>query len=822
MKLKFKDIETNKEILEEVIQRDESLFANQYVIADNILSEHMSEAGRSNLRFNNVIAFCGDRGSGKSSCMKSFIQQKKAQTELKLVYLDTIDPSFFDDSHNILELVIGRLYGKIANHSVGEDEDDTLRDKRNKLLLKFDGVMRDLKFLAKAEDRERFYDSLQELDALSVGVNLQAKIAGLIDECLNFLGDFNFLIISIDDLDLNINQGYIMSEHIRKYLTNDKCIILIGVKVDQLIECVKNSLSRTSAISSDEAYEMAVKYVAKLIPVGYRVNMPVLDDYRKIELDYSCGDNTISFHSVQEAVTHQIFWKTGYLFYNSKGSNSYIVPDNLRSLRQLLHLLSSMDIHDRNSPEMLHSNQKIFKRYFFNTWTQQLDADGRLTVKKLIDNIDVQSFNKHVIDILNAMQDSASDSFNLHQYAYNITMGDVMAELMKMEQTETDHQNRLLLFFIRTLCSMQMYESYDFVTENIDTELFPSEVAGGVGEIYSTDALFSTTNKMQRIINGRYFSFRRNEVLPYRQKEENPRDFLLIDGQKLGDELKVLGSRIENLSEDDKKHFSVLEYFILSISRFAILKRKTDDYQVLPITSDPVYLTSFNYGTKNLVYDVLSPFFNIINLKTTYNRFNDSFQNGNRDCPDLYDYLESKEWSLLHKLITRNCRDYQKDIHGLLSDAVIRNGEVLTAITERIRANRNRRYKSSENCKLLAEFYKSIMDTGMNTYPRNPLERPYEIEFDFLKQICAVLNECDTNYFDAIYVKPEDADEDAVNVADIFIRATYRQSTILRKLKDNLHDLYGSKSPAGWKGLFPAGMDIPREQIIGILQDNIG
>ena len=120
-----------------------------------------------------------------------------------------------------------------------------------------------------------------------------------------------------------------MAEHIRKYLTNENSILLLSVKIEQLIEAIEINIQETQKIDNIDSHEMAIKYVTKLIPVSSRVNMPGLEDYCNHELSYVHTDKTgnevhIEYHSVKEAVTHSIFWTTGYLFYNSKGRSSLI------------------------------------------------------------------------------------------------------------------------------------------------------------------------------------------------------------------------------------------------------------------------------------------------------------------------------------------------------------------------------------------------------------------------------------------------------------------------------------------------------------------
>ena len=87
---------------------------------------------------NNIIAFCGERGEGKSSAMFTFINSlndldekilKDAGLEnskVKEVYFKSpivIDPSQFDGVHNILDIILAKLYEKFSNIYMDEKHD---------------------------------------------------------------------------------------------------------------------------------------------------------------------------------------------------------------------------------------------------------------------------------------------------------------------------------------------------------------------------------------------------------------------------------------------------------------------------------------------------------------------------------------------------------------------------------------------------------------------------------------------------------------------------------------------------------------------------
>ena len=113
------------------------VFGAQYELAlsqiDNYLSETtlytISEDDVENNtdNINNIIAFVGDRGSGKTTCMLSVAEllrnKRRKDTFINFKFLKTtnfifggmIDPSYFDGKHNLVSLFVSKLYQKYVN-----------------------------------------------------------------------------------------------------------------------------------------------------------------------------------------------------------------------------------------------------------------------------------------------------------------------------------------------------------------------------------------------------------------------------------------------------------------------------------------------------------------------------------------------------------------------------------------------------------------------------------------------------------------------------------------------------------------------------------
>jgi hypothetical protein len=205
--------------------------------------------------YNNLIAFIGDRGAGKSSVMVSFSEALKninsnssklfgAFEDLKgnnFVCLDAIDPSLFECNESVFEVIIAKMFARFKEYYEKEDNKVEMEDKK-RLVKSFQKVYKNLKTID--SDRKELYKNdvhseniLETLLMLASGANMRQSFIELVQEYLSMFTDTkgekhrkNFLVISIDDLDMNINHAANMVEQVRKYLLIPNVIVLIAVK----------------------------------------------------------------------------------------------------------------------------------------------------------------------------------------------------------------------------------------------------------------------------------------------------------------------------------------------------------------------------------------------------------------------------------------------------------------------------------------------------------------------------------------------------------------------------------------------------------------
>lgn len=808
-----------------VIQKDSfenSLFLNQYQqaidIFDHLWKEQIEwDKSSSNFhyldnQFSNVIAFCGDRGEGKTSCMSSFAtiltdekvrknacRKKNEDDEEKkknpitistdflqpqqIEWLGTIDPSFFDTKHNLLELLLGRMYAKVVDEMKNNSSNNECDKQYNRRLLmeQFERVKSDI---SKLEKNDKIYDSLEEISDLAAGVNLKKDLQELFTRYLNYTSK-KCLLICIDDLDLNISEGYEMAEMLRKYLVCPQCIILVAVKVEQLIDVIATAHKKkvgNAEIAWEQCLNMARRYVAKLLPRRNRISMPIPIDFCEYDLNFADIANNIipneSNFTVKEKIVQMIFQKTGYVFYNTQHI-SPIIPKNLRSLRHLLSMLFSVpDAKDAKGKEN-EIGRDSFKEYFFGTWVAQKLKNDQMFAQQLsqYDNLVtmnafvVEYFSKRIknsgIEITVQSNNMISDDSEIYTGDYaqlylnitnkantstNISVGDVMYILWLVNTITVDEDIQNLIFFIKTVYSMRLFACYDQITAKQDKSLFPeADSMQSQIMIYKADRMYDNVNILQRLVNGSYFSYPTGSLL------SNKSDRFVIDFTKvrsLFDDLRnCLKKGIETNKEDFVRLLNLCEYLALTIT-YASTKENIEKKNFSRTAKTPTFIGVHSHTANEAIFDFLHPFYALTNIKYAYRRFDEILSDKSDEdynMPEqniLYNIAQNEEKSILSQLKYIRKEIYQDgwDMHGSISDAIIRVIDIQWAIYEEL-LRQYRAHRVGSIVEKIRHAYKDIQALDIKLYQKFTIEEhkfvltkeAYAIKFEFLKSICDLL-----------------------------------------------------------------------------------
>ena len=798
--------------IEGVKEKENSIFSDVYRAFFNELNDKLADISdkkdvelRNNL--NNIFAFVGERGSGKTSCMLSVAKMMEENGEngqckipelkgdkIKFSVLESIDPSFFDDRTNILDIVLGRLFSTFK-----KEWDSGNRDcisKKNELLESFEKVKQSISNINVKKHENGNYiceeDNVDKLINLGASVNLKKDIQELIQRYLGFF-EKKILVVPIDDVDLHSRCAYEMVEQIRKYLVQYNVIILMALKIEQLDKVVEKtyveefeSLLKQKMLSQDQIADMANKYLIKLIPDSQRFVLPTVEImYNRIVEIYEKAkqstDNLPDFlgqkwekdqinsgYPARYIVLKLIFDKTRYLFYHTQGATSLVVPHTLREYSHLLEMLVSMDDYDKiESISGKQYNKGVFKNYFIQSWCRSnLEDKDCDFIRSLFSIVDPSIINKAVVHkiytrfpdfFVKKLEDEFEKIFNEKNNSYNVSVGDVNFLLHYVKGTLIKFNDKAFIFAIETFYSMRLYEYYDLKTEiglyrekeKIENEVIVKSVLDGLKEY-------------EILVGGSFFNLRSEDgygvIIPRNDEERKKRDRRLISLSVIRDSLKKLLSKDE-LNEKEKKKFRLIELFALLISRRKYDSDEEDgirasDYRV---KDDVIYASIFSPNQEKVWFDVLSFFSNLPNIKRCYNRIDEEFYKKAKGMEDslygcLLDFCER------HRTHAKNSKD-----HPILSYCSIRNMEILNSFFYDLKRNLDKRKFPAENRKCLIEFFKGVQGYSIKSYKEtneNNEKDWHQIDFKFVSKFIEVLEDDEIkDLFDEIFNSKKETED---------------------------------------------------------------
>lgn len=306
---------------------------------ENAAANHIKEPNRNPMRLrgypNNFIAFCADRGHGKTSAMLSFSKAltnpnkdatfwKEKTDTLRFFALESIDPTVLENTDHIIPTIISRMFIEFtkqasALHNFPPAGNSTyynrempishheLRDQQQRLLNLFQECYRLADEQKDNKKRSDNYDDLQLLADRGDSSNFKVRFWELVKEYLYFMEKGNgspsgsnylnaFLVIQIDDADMNPEHAYDVVEDLRKYCVLPNVIILFATNIEQLEMCVEQHFLKSfdplikASFSKDpdslkmlssnlrHCHDTAASYLDKLIPSLHRINLPNINN----------------------------------------------------------------------------------------------------------------------------------------------------------------------------------------------------------------------------------------------------------------------------------------------------------------------------------------------------------------------------------------------------------------------------------------------------------------------------------------------------------------------------------------------------------------
>ena len=609
---------------------------------------------------NNIFSFIGGRGTGKTSCMISVanvLQSKDKKVvgayeniaRTKFTTIDLIDPAYFDKSHNLLSLFLAKLYKSYVERVEKEKRWEVARSDKQDFLRIYREAHAQLHRLYNEKDNKAFSDEdlMEYVEEVSASVNLKRTIQDLVDAYFQCFGwKDTMLILRVDDVDMDIHQASEMIESMRKYFVQPNILVFVSCDIEQLEKIKSGDFRKELEDKEVTAWhkELADRYLAKVFPHSHRIQMPEPASYHNrhllvkgtfmteagvdVDKDEIQDDEETrekktyrKFVSVKQAIPELIFRKTRYLFYNTNYYESYIVPRNLRELRQLMKLLITMRDYDNTKDEPRH-NKTLFKEYFYDTWVQNnLTVEDQRIVERLRDINDLSLLNRTLLDLINdrfykGRQNVAGETVlqNLLKQSLLSTCDDLTI-ITLLEPTLIQEQDRKLIFFIKSYYSMLLYDSYrDMIHEFDEKGNRPKDRI-----ITGTDG--KTDNQIiRRDANCEFYDYEKlvggSFVLLHTPQQDalvHPRKL-----QELVDNAKQLCAK-DSLDGEEEAIVLLAELLVLSIEQ--VKPDKSSDRKQNPF--DKFKKITISDENEKLVVNVGALLFNITRYEQSIRRYDD-------------------------------------------------------------------------------------------------------------------------------------------------------------------------------------------------------
>ncbi len=445
--------------IEKKIEKD-SFFAEVYVQAYDMLNEITSEMdqyiednkigkGNSKINFqgmgNNIINFCGERGQGKTTALRTFVSCLTGYTDTseiegevhqrevfegvknrKFFVLDSIDPSALESGESIIRVLVSRLFfeyeRQIKRRYKNEENDRVFQTKKTETLKIFRQCYTDIDYLKLNREKEWERDDLDYLSQLGNSAQLKIHLYDLIKECLSVFGvdDDNdkqktcrdrYLVVPVDDADLATSRIYEICEDIRNYFAIPNVIILMANNYEQLTYAIYQKylsdheqlvkMEKDLAMSK-KCYDMAVRYLEKVFPLGHRIYLPqvnslMVESPEKVVISYLAREEENLFKNnenldFQIQLLELLYRRTGIVLLKRTDEVHPFLPHTMRELTHFCKLLFDMEeiecdtvyFSAENSTDEVNSRKDVMldiiklkenlasvKRYFMDYWCRK-------------------------------------------------------------------------------------------------------------------------------------------------------------------------------------------------------------------------------------------------------------------------------------------------------------------------------------------------------------------------------------------------------------------------------------------------------------------
>ena len=313
-------------------EENELIHKGEYRRVMTLIEAQLEDAGKKQLEdscqtthFYNTISVFGERGSGKTSFLRSLLKDVEKKHRDDVHVLGLIDPTLIEEKEHIFILVVSLINDAIETKTRDNECKRDTKSYQNRLRWRnhLQKLAKGLPTLEKVgtdhkTQQWQSHEFIMErgLDSVHSAFNLEKDFHELVACALDILGKKAFLL-ALDDIDVDMKKGWDVLEMLRKYITTPQIVTLLSGNLKLYsLNVRKYQWSQMSDIRQYEpgndyrtmVSELEGQYMQKVLKPEYRVHLLsvyetiVLNNQEIVVKDYESKDLQTVYGGVLNAL----------------------------------------------------------------------------------------------------------------------------------------------------------------------------------------------------------------------------------------------------------------------------------------------------------------------------------------------------------------------------------------------------------------------------------------------------------------------------------------------------------------------------------------
>ena len=240
-------------------------------------------------KMHDSILIYGTRGNGKTTIMMNLKEMlfKDNEFNKKIKIMEIIDPTLLEEEEDFLLVILKNIYAEVLNYQTQnfDDYNKNFEQQLESILEQIEGTR--VKGENKIEIFDKFYGNKS-------GVSLVKTIHKLFYTVTKIF-NVKAIILPLDDIDMNMVQGYRITETIRKYLSSPYIIPIVSFNLKQMNAIAKKNKygafglhlldrEKEGNVDLDFLRSLPSDYLASIFPPNRRIFLKSLFYILKEEL----------------------------------------------------------------------------------------------------------------------------------------------------------------------------------------------------------------------------------------------------------------------------------------------------------------------------------------------------------------------------------------------------------------------------------------------------------------------------------------------------------------------------------------------------------